>query len=711
MPVSRSAARRHSRRHSLLKARRKLLAGGCELRRRLDAPHEVGVDAARRRRPLGDRPRQVAQGDRLPRIAARGGVEPRRRIDDGLADLCQVGGLLLGGKAVADRRRPLEPDRIGGGLERVEVGARRGEAGRGRRVLIRRAAGRESEHGGGRGGQEGRIAGMLRGAARRPADAALPESASRERLSPRRPEAVLPRARGAGPRALARARRLPRDRCAAARGSADLELLRGAADRERQARLPPRALARLQGHLSRATRRCAATTCRARPAGTATACRSSSRSSASSASARRTRSRRYGIAEFNQRCRESVFRYVEEWNRLTERIGFWIDLDDAYVTLDNDYIESVWWALRRIWDDGRLYEGHKVVPYCPRCGTALSSHEVALGYHDVEDPSVYVRLPVAPCPSDEPGARSQAGDPLLVWTTTPWTLVSNAAVAVGPELEYVRARRPAGRGLRARGRAGSRRCSARTRRCSPASPGAALAGTALRAAVRLHHRLRPARPHACSRPTSSPPTTAPASCTPRSPSARTTSASASSTGSRSRTRCGPTARFDERIADFAGRFVKDADPDIVEALRERGRLLPRRALRARLPALLALRHAAPLLREVELVHPHDRRPRPDARRATSRSTGTRTTSSTGASASGSRTTSTGRSRASATGARRCRSGSAPSADCEERFCAGSIAELRERGGDVPDDLHRPYIDEVDAALRGVRRGDAARRRR
>ena len=99
----------------------------------------------------------------------------------------------------------------------------------------------------------------------------------------------------------------------------------------------------------------------------------------------------YGIAEFNARCRESVFRYVEEWNRLTERIGFWIDLDDPYVTMEDDYIESGWWALRRMWDDGRLYEGHKVVPYCPRCGTALSSHEVALGYHDVEDLSVYVK--------------------------------------------------------------------------------------------------------------------------------------------------------------------------------------------------------------------------------------------------------------------------------------------------------------------------------
>ena len=136
-----------------------------------------------------------------------------------------------------------------------------------------------------------------------------------------------------------------------------------------------------------------------------------------------------GIAEFNQRCRTSVFEYVEDWNRLTERIGFWIDLDDPYVTLENDYIESVWWSLKTLWDKGRLYEGHKVVPYCPRCGTALSSHEVAQGYKDVEDPSIYVRFPLL----DEDSS-------LLVWTTTPWTLPGNQAVAVAPEVTYVRAR-------------------------------------------------------------------------------------------------------------------------------------------------------------------------------------------------------------------------------------------------------------------------------
>jgi isoleucyl-tRNA synthetase len=160
---------------------------------------------------------------------------------------------------------------------------------------------------------------------------------------------------------------------------------------------------------------------------------------------------RYGIAEFNARCRESVFEYVEEWNRLTERIGFWIDLDDPYVTLENEYIESVWWSLSELWKKDLLYEGHKVVPYCPRCGTALSSHEVALGYKDVEDPSIFIKLPLvssAPATPKEsdmdsaslprPGMSGQ--EFLLVWTTTPWTLPGNVAVAVAPGVTYVKAR-------------------------------------------------------------------------------------------------------------------------------------------------------------------------------------------------------------------------------------------------------------------------------
>jgi len=136
---------------------------------------------------------------------------------------------------------------------------------------------------------------------------------------------------------------------------------------------------------------------------------------------------RYGIAEFNARCREKVLSHVEDWNRLTERIGFWIDLKHAYRTLDPDYVESVWWALKTIYEKGLLYERLKVVPYCPRDQVTLSSHELGQPdvYKDVLDPSVFVKLP------------SEKGT-LLVWTTTPWTLVSNAAVAVDPDLTYAK---------------------------------------------------------------------------------------------------------------------------------------------------------------------------------------------------------------------------------------------------------------------------------
>ncbi len=140
---------------------------------------------------------------------------------------------------------------------------------------------------------------------------------------------------------------------------------------------------------------------------------------------------RYGIAEFNAKCRESVFTYIDEWKALTERIGFWIDLDDAYATLHNSYIESVWWSLKEVWKKDLLYEGHRVVPYCTRCGTALSSHEVASGYKDVEDPSLYVRFPV----------NGQDGVSFLAWTTMPWTLLPHAALVVDPAADYVRAKR------------------------------------------------------------------------------------------------------------------------------------------------------------------------------------------------------------------------------------------------------------------------------
>jgi isoleucyl-tRNA synthetase len=136
----------------------------------------------------------------------------------------------------------------------------------------------------------------------------------------------------------------------------------------------------------------------------------------------------YGIAEFNELCRNSVFTYIQDWEKLTDRIGFWVDLDDAYITYKNSYIESVWWLLKSIWDKDLLYQGFKVVPYCPRCGTPLSDHEVAQGYAQVSDPSVFVRMPLV----DEENTS------LLVWTTTPWTLPGNVAVAAHPEMEYVK---------------------------------------------------------------------------------------------------------------------------------------------------------------------------------------------------------------------------------------------------------------------------------
>jgi isoleucyl-tRNA synthetase len=135
----------------------------------------------------------------------------------------------------------------------------------------------------------------------------------------------------------------------------------------------------------------------------------------------------YGIDRFNELCKKSVFTYIQDWERLTDRIAFWVDLEDAYVTYTNDYIESVWWILKNFWDRDLLYKGYKVVPYCPRCGTPLSDHEVALGYDEATDPSVFVRMPLV----DKPDTS------LLVWTTTPWTLPANVAVAAHPDVEYV----------------------------------------------------------------------------------------------------------------------------------------------------------------------------------------------------------------------------------------------------------------------------------
>ena len=135
----------------------------------------------------------------------------------------------------------------------------------------------------------------------------------------------------------------------------------------------------------------------------------------------------YGIAKFNEECRKSAFEYIRDWAKLTDRIAFWVDLDDAYVTYTNEYIESVWWILKSFWEKDLLYKAYKVVPFCPRDQTPLSDHEVALGYEEVTDPSVFVRMPL----------MDKKDTSLLVWTTTPWTLPGNVAVAAHPDVDYV----------------------------------------------------------------------------------------------------------------------------------------------------------------------------------------------------------------------------------------------------------------------------------
>ena len=245
----------------------------------------------------------------------------------------------------------------------------------------------------------------------------------------------------------------------------------------------------------------------------------------------------YGIERFNAKCRSSVQRYVEDWQSLTNRIGMWLDTAGAYWTLSNDYIESVWWLFHEMWDRGAIYEGYKVVPYCGRCGTALSSHELGQpgAYRDVTEPSVYVRFPLLDRDVD-----------LLVWTTTPWTLPSNVGAAVGPGVAYVRVRAPEG---------GRDLVVARDRVAAVFGDDAEVVGpVAARRARRARgtsHRSRSWRSTATGRsaslPTSSSPSkTARASCTSPPPSARSTarwpSARACPPSTRSTTRPGSPTR-------------------------------------------------------------------------------------------------------------------------------------------------------------------------
>ncbi len=413
----------------------------------------------------------------------------------------------------------------------------------------------------------------------------------------------------------------------------------------------------------------------------------------------------YGIAEFNSRCRESVFRYVEEWNRMTERVGHWIDLDDPYVTLDNEYIESVWWSLRRLWDAGLLYEGHKVVPYCPRCGTALSSHEVAVGYRDVEDPSVYVRFPVVEVAlSDEIGESPvEVGDSLVAWTTTPWTLISNAALAVGDQIEYVRVRAADEVLILARDRVEA--VLGEDAEVLARFPGAALAGIRYEPPFDFITDYGP-RGH----------TVLEADfVTTEDGTGIVHTAIAfgeddfqlgEQYGITLQNPVRPDGTFDDRVTDFAGQSVKQADPEIVEALRASGRLLRAETYEHSYPhcwrcgtPLLYYAKSSWYIRTTEVRdrmleeneqigwHPeHVKHGR------------------FGKWLEGNVDWALSRERYWGTPLPvwRCES-----VDCEQAFCAGSLADLRERGADPPHDLHRPYIDDV--VLRCDSCGGAMRR--
>ncbi|HWH32397.1 MAG TPA: isoleucine--tRNA ligase, partial [Egibacteraceae bacterium] len=275
----------------------------------------------------------------------------------------------------------------------------------------------------------------------------------------------------------------------------------------------------------------------------------------------------YGIEAFNARCRESVTRYVGDWERLTERIGFWVDLSDAYWTMSTDYVESVWWSLKQLWDNDLIYQGHRVVPYCPRCGTALSDHEVALGYDTATDPSVYVRFPVLD------GALAEEGADLLVWTTTPWTLISNTAVAVGEGIRYVLARDADGHRAVV--------VAADLVESALGEGAQVLRDVPVDELVGLHYRgpfdyAQPDEPHGAWRTVltgdfvSTDSGTGIVHLAPAF--GEDDMRVARAAGLPIVNPVDLEGRFDERVAPWTGQFVKDADPSIVEALREAGLL-------------------------------------------------------------------------------------------------------------------------------------------
>ena len=388
---------------------------------------------------------------------------------------------------------------------------------------------------------------------------------------------------------------------------------------------------------------------------------------------------RYGVAEFNQQCRDSVLEYIDDWARLTERIAFWVDMDDAYFTLEDGYIESVWWSLKEVWTKGLLYEGHKVVPYCPRCGTALSSHEVALGYKDIEDPSVYVRFPV----------RGEDGVSLLGWTTTPWTLLSNAALAVHPDVDYARVRVDGETLIMAA--ALVERVLGDGAEVEETVKGTELAGTA----------YAPPFPYISDYGEKGHTVLTADFVTTEDGTGVVHTAIAFGEddfqlgmryGLKVQNPVRPDGTFDERIEPFAGRFVKEADPDIVKALEESGRLFRAEKYlhayphcwRCDTPLLYYAKRSwyvkTTAVRDELLANNEAINWYPDHIKH----------GRMGKWLEGNVDWALSRDRYWGTPLPvwRC------SADATHVHCVGSRAELTELGATPPEDLHRPYVDDV-----------------
>jgi isoleucyl-tRNA synthetase len=400
----------------------------------------------------------------------------------------------------------------------------------------------------------------------------------------------------------------------------------------------------------------------------------------------------YGVAEFNRRCKESVFRYEREWVRLSERIGFWLDYEHPYVTYSDEYIESVWWILRQLWDRDLLYQGYKVVPFCPRCGTPLSSHEVALGYQETDDPSVYVRLRL----------RDRPDTSLLVWTTTPWTLPANVACAVHPQVPYVRVRQGDERLWVARDRADAVLHGAYE--VEEEVLGSALVGLAYEPLFRFYPerqdlwRVWPAE-FVTTEEGTGVVHMAPAYGEEDMELARRHGLPVFHP-------VGPDGRYTEEVPPWAGRFVKDADPEIVGDLRARGLLYREETYRHTYP--FCWRCDNPLLYyartswHVAVTRCKDRllRANEEIRWVPEH---------------------IGRGRFGnwlenvvdwALSRERYWGTPLPvwvCEGCDHRHCVGSLQELREMAVHLPDplELHRPYVDQV--VLRCPRCGGRMRR--